>query len=146
MIIETKYHGQVEINEEDIWTFNQGIPGFADEQQFTLLAFPENDVFFVLQSTNTPALGFVITSPFSFFSDYDIQLDEPVVEALKLEKAEDAAVYTILTIQEPFEQTTANLKAPIIINTTNQQAKQVILNDSRYETRHSIFPVGAEKE
>ncbi|WP_203363290.1 flagellar assembly protein FliW [Bacillus sp. REN10] len=146
MIIETKYHGQVEINQEDVWTFNQGIPGFADEKQFTLLAFPDNDVFFVLQSTSTPELGFVVTNPFAFFPEYDIQLDEAVVEALQLEKAEEAAVYTILTVKEPFEQTTANLQAPIILNTTNKQAKQVILNDNRYHIRHSIFLVGAEKE
>ncbi|MFL0364981.1 flagellar assembly protein FliW [Pseudobacillus sp. 179-B 2D1 NHS] len=146
MIIETKYHGQLEVMEEDIWTFNQGIPGFVDEKSFTLLAFPDNDLFFVLQSTNTPALGFIVASPFVFFPEYDIQLGDSTIETLQLEKAEEAAVYTILTVREPFNETTANLQAPIILNTKNKRAKQVILNDSRYQTRHLIMPVGAAKE
>ncbi|WP_338751629.1 flagellar assembly protein FliW [Bacillus sp. FJAT-52991] len=146
MIIETKYHGQVEIQEEKIWTFTQGIPGFAEEKQFILLALPDNDVFFILQSTNTPNLGFVVTSPFAFFPDYEFQLDEVAIDALRLDQAEEAAIYTILTVQDPFEKTTANLQAPIVVNTKNNKAKQTILNDSRYETRHAIFPVGAKKE
>ncbi|MED0668542.1 flagellar assembly protein FliW [Bacillus badius] len=146
MIIETKYHGQVEVNEEAIWTFEQGIPGFADEKSFTLLSFPDNDLFFVLQSTKTPALGFIIASPFAFFPDYDIVLDAGTVEALELDQAEEAAIYTILTIREPFSESTANLQAPIVVNAKNKRAKQAILNDSRYQTRHTIMPAGAVKE
>lgn len=146
MIIETKYHGQVELNREDIWTFSQGIPGFAEEKSFTLLAFPDNDLFFVLQSVNTPALGFVVANPFAFVSEYDIQLDEATIETLGLQRAEEAAVYAILTVREPFSETTANLQAPIIMNTKNKRAKQAILNDSRYQTRHLIMPAGAKKE
>ncbi|OCA89023.1 flagellar assembly protein FliW [Pseudobacillus wudalianchiensis] len=146
MNIETKYHGQIEIKEEDIWNFHHGIPGFADEKQFTLLAFPDNEAFFVLQSVNTRELGFISANPFAFFPDYDIQLDEATVEMLELQKPEDAAVYVILTIREPFNETTANLQAPVVINTSNQKAKQAILNDSRYHTRHLIMPAGAAKE
>ncbi|MFK2826309.1 flagellar assembly protein FliW [Bacillus sp. B190/17] len=146
MKIATKYHGQVEIQEEDILSFPHGIPGFIDEKSFTLLAFPDNDSFFVLQSINTPALGFVVTNPFTFFPDYDIQLDDTTVEALDLQKPEDAAVYTILTVREPFNETTANLQAPVVININNKKAKQTILNDSRYQTRHLIMPVGVAKE
>ncbi|WP_100332367.1 flagellar assembly protein FliW [Bacillus xiapuensis] len=146
MIIDTKYHGQINISQKDIWTFRQGLPGFAGEKQFTLLAFPDNGVFFVLQSTNTPSLGFIVANPFSFFPDYDIQLEDSAVAALQLEKAEQAAVYTILTVHDPFEQTTANLQAPVIVNTASNQAKQVILNDRRYQTRHPLFPAGAAKE
>lgn len=146
MNIETKYHGQVPINEEDIWTFSHGIPGFAEEKQFTLLAFPDNDAFFVLQSTNTPSLGFIVASPFAFFPEYDIQLDDATVEALEIERAEEAAVYTILTVREPFHETTANLQAPVVVNVKNKKAKQAILNDRRYHTRHSIFPASATKE
>ncbi|PAQ12987.1 flagellar assembly protein FliW [Bacillaceae bacterium SAOS 7] len=146
MIIETKYHGQVKVEEEKIWTFTQGIPGFLEENQFTLLAFPDNDVFFILQSMNTPNLGFVVANPFAFFPDYEFQLDEATIETLQLKKAEEADIYTILTVQDPFEKTTANLQAPIVVNTENNAAKQTILNDSRYETRHAIFPANAKKE
>ncbi|KMY55508.1 flagellar assembly protein FliW [Bacillus sp. FJAT-27231] len=146
MKIETKYHGQVEIEKEAILAFHHGIPGFVEEKQFTLLAFSDNDAFFVLQSMKTPQLGFIIANPFAFFPDYDIELDNATVEALELQKPEDAAVYTILTVREPFNETTANLQAPVVINMSNRKAKQAILNENRYHTRHLIMPAGAVKE
>ncbi|MFD1706925.1 flagellar assembly protein FliW [Siminovitchia sediminis] len=138
MKIETKYHGSREIQAEDILKFESGIPGFPDEKEFVLL--PLDDSFLsVLQSVSTPEIGFVVTDPFSFFPEYDFQLSDSAVEQLKLEKPDDAVVYTILTIRDPFEKTTANLQAPVVINTKNSNAKQVILNDGKYKTKHPLF-------
>lgn len=146
MLIETKYHGQVEVKEEELYLFSRGIPGFAEEKQFTLLAFPDNELFYVLQSVKTPALGFIVASPFTFFADYDFHLDDSSVEVLELKQPEDAAVYIILTVHDPFEETTGNLQAPIIINVKSKQGKQVILNDQRYGTRQAIMQAVSEKE
>ncbi|MDQ0214953.1 flagellar assembly factor FliW [Oikeobacillus pervagus] len=142
MKIQTKYHGKVEITEQDIWTFENGIPGFQDEKQFTILQFPDNDVFFILQSIQTATLGFVITNPFQFFKEYDIKIDDNTIEQLQIEKETDVLVYTILTVQDPFANTTANLQAPLIMNKNNQKAKQLILTDSQYKTRHKILQKG----
>ena len=144
MKIETKYHGEVDITNEDIWTFEKGIPGFPQEKQFVLLTLPENDVYAILQSVETPGLGFVIVNPFLFFSDYDFEIDEATVEQLQVEEETDVQVYSILTIQEPFEHTTANLQAPLIMNKKNMHAKQVILSDGKYQTKHLILPTKVE--
>ncbi|KIL42974.1 flagellar assembly protein FliW [Jeotgalibacillus campisalis] len=144
--LETKYHGQIEANQEEFWLFESGIPGFVDEKEFALIAFPENDVFHVLQSTTTPELGFVVTNPFAFAADYQFKLEDSTVSALSLEKPEDALALVILNVQEPFEKTTANLQAPLIFNTANRKAKQVILNDSGYQTRQRILTPAEEKE
>ena len=137
MKINTMYHGEVEI--EEVLNFEKGIPGFVDEKQFALLPLSDDETFFVLQSVATPGLAFILSSPFQFFRTYDFQLDEPAVEELGLEKEKDVAVYSILTVQDPFEKTTANLQAPIIINLKNRKAKQVILHEEQYQTKHPIF-------
>ena len=36
MKIQTRYHGEVEADEKDIWQFPKGIPGFQDEREFFL--------------------------------------------------------------------------------------------------------------
>lgn len=128
MKIETKYHGHIEIEGKDIWHFEKGIPGFEDEKQFTVLSFEGNDTFYVLQSVQTPSLGLIISNPFSFFKEYEIKLDDGVTHALSLEKPEDSMVYVILTVREPFNDSTANLQAPLIFNLSNKKAKQAILN------------------
>ncbi|GIN89269.1 flagellar assembly factor FliW [Siminovitchia terrae] len=138
MEIETKYHGMQEISSGDILKFDSGIPGFPDQREFLLLPLDES-ILTVLQSVSTPEIGFVVVDPFSFFPEYDFHLSESVVGQLELEKAEDAAVFTILTVQDPFERTTANLQAPIVINSKNNMAKQVILNEGNHKTKHPLF-------
>jgi flagellar assembly factor FliW len=143
--IETKYHGEKEIQETDIITFIHGLPAFENEKKFVLIAFPENTIFYALQSISTPELSFVVTDPFSFFLDYDVKIDEASIEALAIEKEEDVTLLNILTVHEPFENTTANLQAPIIINEKTRTARQLILTGTPYETRHTLFPVGVVK-
>lgn len=141
-MIQTKYHGEIEINQRDAIQFEKGIPGFLDEKKFIILPFSNNQVYFIMQSVNNPNIAFVIASPFYFSPNYEFQLEDAVVEELGLKTDKDVQVYTILSIQEPFEKSTANLMAPIIINSANQKAKQVILNSNIYQTKHPIFQKG----
>jgi flagellar assembly factor FliW len=137
--IDTKYHGSVEIKESQILTFEKGIPGFPLEKQFALLPLTDDDIFYVMQSISTPGLAFVLTSPFNFFEEYDFDLEELVISELVLKSQNDVLVYSILSVQDPFEKTTANLQAPVIINSKNRRAKQVILHDEQYNTKHPII-------
>ncbi|MBM7618366.1 flagellar assembly factor FliW [Bacillus tianshenii] len=139
MKIETKYHGVMEVSEQDVVTFPNGIPGFNEEKQFTVIPFSEDGVFQILQSVSTSELGFVITNPFAFFPDYDFKLENQAVEALELNAPEEVDVFTVLTVQEPFTRTTANLQAPVVINGMKKLGKQVILSGSPYLTKHKLF-------
>ncbi|WP_172645521.1 flagellar assembly protein FliW [Domibacillus tundrae] len=139
MKIQTKYHGEKEIEQEDIITFSTGIPGFENEKKFVLLEFPDNNVFYALQSVSTSDLSFVVTDPFSFFIDYNVKVDDATIDALAIEKEEDVTLLNILTVRDPFEETTANLQAPIVINKKTHSGRQVILTGTPYETRHNLF-------
>jgi flagellar assembly factor FliW len=138
MKLLTKYHGEIEINEKDIFHFEYGIPGFLDEKQFVLLPL-EDTPFVILQSVKTPALGFAMIEPFIYFIDYDFELDEHSVEQLQLSSGKEVAVYVILTVADPFENTTANLQAPIVLNYEKKLGKQVILTNTPYKTKHRLF-------
>lgn len=141
-MIKTKYHGELEIQMEDIIHFERGIPGFLDEKEFVILPLSKNQIFSVMQSVITPLLAFVITNPFHFFQDYDFKLEDLAIEELELQSEKEVQLFSILTCAEPFENTTANLQAPVVINTSNKRAKQVILNNTIYITKHRIFPKG----
>ncbi len=67
MKISTSYHGDIEIDNQQTLTFNQGIPGFLEETEFVILPLPEAEAFQVLQSIQTKELAFIITDPFQFF-------------------------------------------------------------------------------
>ncbi|WP_110112534.1 flagellar assembly protein FliW [Bacillus sp. CGMCC 1.16541] len=138
MNIKTKYHGSMEVKKQDILHFHDGLPGFVEEKTFIVLPLGDDNVFYFLQSTQTPNLGFVITNPFLFFKEYDFELDTSHLQKLEIKDEEHVAVYTILTMTDQIEQSTANLQAPIVINTKTNKAKQIILTNTSYKTKHSL--------
>lgn len=138
MNIQTKYHGEIEIQQEDVLTFPQGIPAFEDEKKFVILTLQEGTPISILQSVKTPTLAFVLGDVFSIFPDYDIELTQNAIEILSIDDAKNALVYCIVTVKEPFVQSTANLKAPVVINTAEKIGKQVVLNQTNYSTKHHL--------
>ncbi|QHA37717.1 flagellar assembly protein FliW [Rossellomorea marisflavi] len=139
MNIQTAYHGSFTVNDEDLLSFPQGVPGFHEEKQFVLIPLEDNNWFQILQSTMTPDLAFITTNPFLYFSEYDFELDGANLEQLGNPTTADIQVLAILTVKNPFNESTANLQAPIIINTANKSGKQVILTDTNYRTQHQIL-------
>ncbi|MCK6258677.1 flagellar assembly protein FliW [Fictibacillus sp. KIGAM418] len=137
MKIESKFHGLLEIQQEDIITFENGIPGFEEEKKFIIMPF-EDTPFNILQSVITNELAFITTDPFLFFKDYEFTLSENVIEALKVEQREDLFLLAIITLQDSIESSTANLQAPVIINKKTNTGKQVVLHDENYTTKHSL--------
>ncbi|KMJ58997.1 flagellar assembly protein FliW [Bacillus sp. LL01] len=140
MKIETKYHGLIEVQEKEVVRFPNGLPGFLEENEFTVIPFSEEGTFYILQSLQTPELGFVMTNPFTFYPDYDFNLENQAVDTLELDSPEDVTVFTVLTMADPFHLTTANLQAPVVVNTKKKLGKQVILTGSPYQTKHNLFP------
>jgi len=145
MEIHTKYHGVIEAEQKDIVNFQNGIPGFLEEKSFIILKLDAESPFYILQSTETAELGFVIMNPFQFFTTYEFDLSDNDKAQLKMESEQDVAVYTIINVKDPFEQSTANLQAPIVLNTKSNEAKQIILNDPHYQTKQRLFPENAVK-
>jgi flagellar assembly factor FliW len=138
MIIKTKFCGEKEFNEEGIITFEQGIPGFPNLRKFVI--FPiEELIFSYMQSVEDENICFVIVPPTLIEPKYDITISDETVKRLKVEKPEDIYVYSIVTIPDNINEMTANLRAPILINTKNSKAVQDVLEDDRYSIRHKVI-------
>ena len=81
MNINTKYHGEISIQDEEILHFEKGIPGFPNETKFVQIPLTEDGLFQVLQSTSSPDIGFITSDPFFFKKDYDFTIDDSIVES-----------------------------------------------------------------
>jgi len=136
--IQTKYGGEITIDSNQLITFPTGLPGFAGETTFVLLRLPGNSVFQVLQSTTNKELAFIVTDPYHFHKNYEFELDENIIDTLNITTQKDVVVLSIVTLQEPFANSTLNLKAPIIIHSEKQVAKQFIIHDDEYTTKAPI--------
>ncbi len=138
-IVTTRF-GNLEIDETDIIRFADGIPGFPEEKEFTMIPLGENEPFVFMQSLNEGDLAFLLTNPFIFFKDYEFVLPDEMLEILEIRESKDFATYSILSIPDKnIKNMTANLVAPLIINLNTKQASQVVLEKTVYTTRHRLF-------
>jgi flagellar assembly factor FliW len=139
MKIQTKFLGEVEINEQDIYVFEQGVPGFEEYKKFAILAIDSDMPIAFLQCVEQQEIGFVISLPFAFKADYSFDLSEIEKTELKIVKEEDVLVYTIMTLNDPFSTSTINLLAPIVLNIKEKLGKQIVLADQTlYPLRYRI--------
>lgn len=139
MKIDTKFLGEVEINDEEILSFQYGLPGFPDMKKFVLLSLDADLPLVLLQSTEQQEIGFVVAYPFVFKADYAFEISEEDKEDLKIEMEEEVITYSIVTLKDSFQDSTLNLLAPIVINMNKKLGKQIVLQDSaKYPLRHPV--------
>lgn len=144
MLIQTKYLGEVEVAEEQIIQFPQGILGFELHREFIILNILDNDNFKILQDLKHPNIAFFIINPWNFFKDYTVDIADEELAKIGIfpNKDNNIALFNIVTLGKRFQDSTANLLAPIAINMDNREGRQFIQNETKYTTRHHLFTEG----
>ena len=139
--VNTDRFGELEIDEKRIIHFKNGIPAFEEEHEFIILPYDEESPYYFMQSLNKPDLAFLLTIPDIFFPDYAVELDDATVAELEIQDSEKVLIYTMITIPNgSVRLMTTNLLAPIVFNTANMTAKQIVMDKSNYTTKHRLFP------
>lgn len=139
MIIQTKFLGEVEIQESEILTFEHGLPGFPDYTKYILLGLDADLPLALLQSIDAAEMGFVVAYPYAFNKEYAFDISEEDKKQLQIHNADDVITYAIVTLKESFPESTMNLLAPVIVNAKTKQGKQIVLQDSaNYPLRYPI--------
>ena len=139
MIISTSRFGQIELKQEDVLTFQEGLLGFADLRKFVLLDDPNDEIFAWLQSCESPHIAFPVLEPELFAPQYKATLTKSDLESLKLASQDKARYFSIVTIPDDPTQMTANLKAPVVVNVEQRIARQCVLQDNNLAIREPIF-------
>ena len=139
--ISTDRFGENEVDEEKIVTFENGIPAFEDEREFVIFPYDEESPYYFMQSLKSPELAFILTIPFLFFPDYQIEIDDASIKELNITNQDSITLYSLVTIPNgSVRYMTTNLLAPVVLNTDNMKAKQLVMEKSNYKTKHRLFP------
>lgn len=145
--VYTSRFGEIEVDEKKVVHFENGIPAFEQEHEFVILPYDEESPYYFMQSIKTPDLAFLLTIPFIFFNEYTFEIDDTTVRELGIKNPDSVFYYTMVTIPNgSIRYMTANLLAPIVLNSETMKAKQVVLEKSNYTTKHRLFPESAKKE
>ena len=142
MEVRTTRFGVIDIAEDRVITFPDGLLGFGDRTQFCLLQPGDDACFFWLQCVNDADLAFVVTDPTFFEQDFSVPIRPEQMESLKISKLEDAQVFVI--VNKIGEQLTGNFQGPLIINTLTKVGEQMVLADKRWTTRHPLMRVASD--
>ena len=142
MKVNTSRFGTLDIAENEIIRFPDGLYGFEKETEFTFLPFNPNveSPMEWMQSLKSSHLAFVITDPYLYLQDYKLKLSEDDKKRVHLNSEEPFLTRTIVTIPENYLEMTTNLIAPLIINKDKGVAKQFVLTSMDYDTRHYLLP------
>ena len=142
MKVETSRFGTLDISEKEIVRFPEGLYGFEKETEFTLLPFNPNveSPMEWMQSLKSTHLAFVVTDPYLYLPDYKLKLSEEDKKRVELTGDDPFLTRAIVTIPENYSEMTANLIAPLVINKDKGIAKQFVLTNMDYDTRHYLLP------
>ena len=139
MLIHTVNFGSLEIPEDKILTFKEGLPGFPQIHRFAILELEELKPFQYLQALDDPPISLFVINPFIVDPSYEFRLTDADMEDVNSTNSKELAVYAVATIPEDPSEATLNLMAPIVINDRDRCGKQVILHESKYSVKHPLL-------
>ena len=142
MKINTKYFGTIDIGDEKIIHFDNGIPGFDEYKDFTILYdidAEERPFFSWLQSVEEKNLAFPVVNPFNVDKEYNPVVEDELLAPLGGITPENTVVLLLATIPSDIKETSVNMKAPLIINYENRKGMQIIVENDKYQIKHKIL-------
>lgn len=144
MKINTKFFGEIDIADDKIITFENGIIGFPDLKHFTLLHDEEkgNDTgIHFLQSIEEPAFSMPMMDPFAVKEDYAPEVSDELLASLGNLTEENLLIMVTVTIPADLTKMTVNLQGPFIINVDERKASQIIVEGNNYPVKFPIYDI-----
>lgn len=142
MLIQTKYFGDIEMGEEKIITFEQGLFGFEEYKKYTILydvEAGEEHTFSWLQSVECKDLALPVVNPLTILEDYNPIINDELLGEIGDITDENLVVLLTMTVPKDLTKMTSNLKAPIIINADTRKGAQIVVENQDYEIRYNVY-------
>ena len=117
---------------------DEGLIGFADHKNFVFLENPAIEPFRLMESVVAPEVGFVVVDPAVLVHDYLELIPAREWDTVALTNPSKRLVFVTVSIAAAPQATTANLQAPILVNSETMAARQVILTRAGLLSRHPV--------
>lgn len=142
MKIITKLFDEIEVDEDKLISFPQGIIGFPELKDFLLVHDSESEGGIRwMQSIQEPAFAMPVIDPLIVMPDYNPCIEDDLLTPLGNVTEENTLVLVTITVPHEIENMTVNLKAPIIINGETRKASQIITEDDKYVVKFPIYQI-----
>ncbi|MCH5267637.1 MAG: flagellar assembly protein FliW [Lachnospiraceae bacterium] len=142
MKVKTRYFGEIEIGDEKIIHFDEGLFGFEEYKDFTILYDVEGDedpFFSWLQCTTEQGLAFPVVNPQKVDPGYNPLVEDALLESIGEIKEDDLVVLLMATVPSDVKKTSVNKKAPLIINAGTHKGIQIVAENQDYEVKFYLI-------
>lgn len=144
MFIETSRFGPLEVDENRLISFPKGVLGFPSQREYALIQTSQESGFYWLQAVGRPELAFVICDPRLFVPDYVVPVKLDDLSQIGLQDPSAAQVFIIVNKVDNI--LTGNLQGPLVVNVDTREARQLVLSDKRYSTRHPLMSLAPHQQ
>lgn len=143
MQITTKVFGEITIDDDKLIKFPNGIVGFPDLVDFTLIHDEEKgkDSIHWLQSIQEPAFAMPVMDPLLVRPDYNPEVDDELLKNIGTLIPDETLVLVTVTVPKDLTKMSVNLRGPIIINAVEKKAAQVIVEGEEYPVKFPIYDI-----
>jgi flagellar assembly factor FliW len=135
----TTRFGEMDCNESDVIILPKGVLGFSQLTRYVIIDRKETAPFKWLQSVEDPNVAFAVLNPVEVFPNYKLEIDERELEELNYTNSSDLVTYVIVTVPQEASQASADLLGPLVVNPKRRLAKQAVMSNSPYTTKHYLL-------
>ena len=141
MEINTRDFGLVQVDDEAIYEFPEGVYGFEEDKHFAVFEKNiEKDVSLLyLQSVENPVPCFLVFDPTKYYPAYTPEISQEDLEGFSTKDPEDLIFLVIATVPDSVKELSMNIKSPIVLDPKTRVAKQIILKNTDYAVKYQPF-------
>lgn len=142
MLANTKFFGEVELADEKVLEFPNGLIGFENYKKFAIMYDEESKGktrISWLQSLEEPLLALPVIDPLAIVEEYIPVIEDELLATLGNPADEDLLFLLAMTVPSDMTKVTANMKAPIIINAATKKGVQLIVENEDYPVKFSVY-------
>lgn len=142
MLVMTKHFGEIDLDENKILYFENGILGFEECKRYTILYDVEDGKrpnISWLQSLEEPALAIPVMNPLLLREDYNPTIEDALLNSLGKLTEDNFVIFVSITVPPVVENMTANLKAPFVINSDTKKGAQIVVENADYEIKYPFY-------
>ena len=144
MKINTKIFGEIEVSEDKVITFENGIIGFPELKRFALLHDEEKGPgvgIRFMQSLDEPGFAMPVMDPLVVKPDYDPQVNDELLASAGNVTPDNILVMVTVSVPSDLTKMSVNLQGPFVINVEERKACQVIVENDDYPTKFLVYDI-----
>jgi len=120
----TTRFGSIEVPEEQVIHFPDGLFGFPNLKRYLLMDHKETEVKW-LQAIDDADVAFIVINPFLINPSYRFEVPDTAKKLIGLEDVDDLAILVIVRVEN--NMVMANFQGPLILNSTTRRGFQLVI-------------------